>query len=107
MATGRSGIDRQLSQPWFSMKGMNQTAGSAFAPLRREIQGIGQWLIDAEGAELGEGLIGIRESITQLEAIFAEGLRRFDRAGEYRAEGALSAVRLAEVEVQAFRRCGC
>ena len=45
----------------------------------------------AEGAELGELLIQIREiGIDPLEAAFATGVRRFDKSGEYAADGALS-----------------
>src|SRR3984893_6816999 len=47
----------------------------------------------ADATDLGEGLIQIREvGIDPLEAVFARGLRRFDQAGEYKADGALSAV---------------
>jgi hypothetical protein len=49
-------------------------------------------LKDLEGDELGEGLIAGRESIDRLEAAFAAGLHRFDRSGEYRVDGALSAI---------------
>src|SRR5690348_8299188 len=45
----------------------------------------------ADGEELGELLISIRESgIDPLEAAFATGVRRFDKSGEYAADGALS-----------------
>src|SRR5947208_8782850 len=48
---------------------------------------------EAEGAELGELLIQIRESgIDPLEAAFAGGVRRFDKSGEYAADGALSVI---------------
>jgi len=44
----------------------------------------------AQGTALGEGLIKIREAgIDALEAVFAEGLRRFDQSGEYAADGAV------------------
>jgi uncharacterized protein DUF222 len=47
----------------------------------------------ADATDLGEGLIQIREvGIDPLEAVFARGLRRFDNSGEYKADGALSAV---------------
>src|ERR671936_2451005 len=49
-------------------------------------------LKDLEGDELGEGLIAGRESIDRLEAAFAAGLHRLDRLGEYRVDGALSAI---------------
>src|SRR5438445_6429996 len=46
---------------------------------------------EAEGAELGELLIQIRETgIDPLEAAFATGVRRFDKSGEYAADGAMS-----------------
>ena len=46
---------------------------------------------EAEGAELGELLILIREAgIDPLEAAFATGVRRFDKSGEYAADGALN-----------------
>src|SRR2546430_9816493 len=48
---------------------------------------------EAKGQDLGEGLIQIREAgIDPLEAVFADGLRRFDDSGEYAADGALSVV---------------
>src|SRR2546422_8919223 len=51
------------------------------------------WIREADGQELGEGLIQIRESgIASLEAVFADGLRRFDESGEYAADGALSVI---------------
>lgn len=47
----------------------------------------------AEGEVLGEALIQIREAgIDPMEAIFAEGLRRFDAAGEYAEDGTLGPV---------------
>ena len=46
---------------------------------------------EAEGPGLGELLILIREAgVDPLEAAFATGVRRFDRSGEYAADGALS-----------------
>jgi hypothetical protein len=49
------------------------------------------WIGQADGEALGEGLIQIREAgIDPLEAVFATGVRRFDKSGEYRADGALS-----------------
>jgi hypothetical protein len=46
---------------------------------------------DADGVELGELLILIREAgIDPLEAAFATGVRRFDQSGEYAADGALN-----------------
>ena len=49
------------------------------------------WVREAKGDALGEGLIQIREAgIDPLEAVFATGVRRFDKSGEYKADGALS-----------------
>lgn len=49
------------------------------------------WVRKAEGEALGEALVQIREAgIDPLEAVFASGVRRFDKSGEYRADGALS-----------------
>src|SRR6195256_4212614 len=45
----------------------------------------------ADDETLGEALIQIREAgIDPLEAVFANGVRRFDKSGEYKADGALS-----------------
>jgi hypothetical protein len=52
-----------------------------------------QWFGQTDEGALGEGLIQVREAgIDPLEAVFAEGLRRFDKSGEYAAEGALNVV---------------
>jgi uncharacterized protein DUF222/HNH endonuclease len=54
---------------------------------------LSDYVRDADGSELGEGLILIREAgIDPMEAVFAEGLRRFDTSGEYAADGALGIV---------------
>src|SRR5213078_590207 len=45
-----------------------------------------------EGARLGEGLIETRALKDRVEAVFAEGLRRFDQSGEYAADGAIDLV---------------
>src|SRR5213593_5114098 len=44
------------------------------------------------GARLGEGLIATRAMKDRVEAVFAEGLRRFDQSGEYAADGAIDLV---------------
>src|SRR2546423_7536039 len=55
------------------------------------VQAVSACVRDADGETLGEALIQIREAgIDPLEAVFATGVRRFDRSGEYRADGALS-----------------
>jgi len=51
------------------------------------------WFRQAEDDEVGEGLIKVREAgIDPLEAVFATGLRRFDKSGEYAADGALGII---------------
>ena len=63
----------------------------AFDGLRAAVAELAGCAQKAEGSDLGEVLIGIREvGIDPLEAIFAAGVRRFDRSGEYAADGALS-----------------
>src|SRR2546425_2858373 len=64
---------------------------TALEKLRVGIQAMATWIRGADGEGLGEGLIQIRETgIDPLEAIFATGVRRFDKSGEYKADGALS-----------------
>jgi len=63
------------------------------ASLRTAVDQIAAWVREADGSALGEALIQIRETgIDRLEAVFAEGVRRFDKSGEYRADGALSVI---------------
>src|SRR3989475_1663032 len=64
---------------------------AAVEKLRMAVQAMAAWVGDAEAQGLGEALIQIREvGIDPLEAIFATGVRRFDKSGEYKADGALS-----------------
>src|SRR3989442_12912409 len=64
---------------------------TALEKLRVGIQAMATWIRGADGEGLGEGLIQIREAgIDPVEAIFATGVRRFDKSGEYKADGALS-----------------
>src|SRR5256886_10323582 len=59
--------------------------------LRVAVQAMSDWIGQAHGEMLGEALIQIREAgIDPLEAVFATGVRRFDKSGEYKADGALS-----------------
>ena len=61
--------------------------------LRAGVQAVSACVRDADGETLGDALIQIREAgIDPLEAVFATGVRRFDRSGEYRADGALSLI---------------
>src|SRR5438309_2386055 len=64
---------------------------TAVKQLRMGVQAMAAWIHESDGEALGEGLIQIRETgIDPLEAVFASGVRRFDKSGEYRADGALS-----------------
>ncbi len=66
--------------------------GSPVRQLKALIGRLPAWIRDVDDTELGEELVEIRESIVQLEAVFAGGLRRFDKSGEYKADGAVSLV---------------
>ncbi len=51
------------------------------------------WFRRADGAELADGLVKIREAgIDPMEAAFAAGVRRFEKSGEYVGDGALTIV---------------
>src|SRR5438876_3354656 len=64
---------------------------AAMDNLRAAVQEVSVSVREAEAETLGEALIQIREAgIDPLEAVFADGVRRFDRSGEYKADGALS-----------------
>src|SRR5437773_10532217 len=66
---------------------------AAMRSLRTSVQAVAVCVRDADGETLGDALIQIREAgIDPLEAVFATGVRRFDRSGEYRADGALSLI---------------
>src|SRR5205809_46333 len=63
------------------------------AQIREGVHAMSDWIHQANGQDLGEGLIQIREAGNDpLEAVFADGLRRFDDSGEYAADGALSVI---------------
>jgi uncharacterized protein DUF222 len=63
----------------------------AVEKLRVGVQAMAAWIRQGEGDTLGEALIQIREvGIDPLEAVFSRGVRRFDKSGEYKADGALS-----------------
>src|SRR6202521_3767010 len=66
-------------------------SGPPVARLKAAVAEYAAWMREAEGDALGEGLVQIREAgIDPLEAVFAIGVRRFDKSGEYKADGALS-----------------
>src|SRR5438132_2358628 len=64
---------------------------AAMQSLRAGVRAVADCVREADGEVLGEALIEIREAgIDPLEAVFATGVRRFDKSGEYKADGALS-----------------
>jgi hypothetical protein len=64
---------------------------AAMQSLKTSVQAIAACVQTSDGGTLGEALILIREAgIDPLEAVFASGVRRFDKSGEYKADGALS-----------------
>jgi hypothetical protein len=68
-----------------------QRLEAAMHSLRASVRAVAACVRDADGETLGEALIQIREvGIDPLEAVFANGVRRFDKSGDYKADGALS-----------------
>src|SRR2546430_2563094 len=64
---------------------------AAVEKLRVGVQAVSACVRRADGESLGDALIQIREAgIDPLEAVFATGVRRFDKSGEYKADGAVS-----------------
>ncbi|HEV2013161.1 MAG TPA: DUF222 domain-containing protein, partial [Candidatus Dormibacteraeota bacterium] len=75
------------------MAASGDRSGPPVASLKAAVDQIAAWVRKADGPALRGALIQIREAgIDPLEAVFAEGVRRFDRSGEFRADGALSIV---------------
>jgi uncharacterized protein DUF222 len=66
---------------------------AAVAQMRAGVHAMAAVVREADSETLGVALIQIRETgIDPLEAVFADGVRRFDKSGEYQADGALSIV---------------
>ncbi|HEV2012343.1 MAG TPA: DUF222 domain-containing protein [Candidatus Dormibacteraeota bacterium] len=73
------------------MAASGDRSGPPVALLEAAVEKMAAWVRQAEGEALGDALIQIRETgIDPLEAVFASGVRRFDKSGEYRAYGAFS-----------------
>src|SRR5437879_10384932 len=64
--------------------------GTPLARIKATLDDLPRWLSGLDDVSLGEPLIEIREVIDRLESVFATGVRRFDKSGEYKADGALS-----------------
>ena len=66
--------------------------GTPLTRIRLALDELPGWLGGLDDTSLGEPLIEIREIIDRSEAVFTDGVRRFDKSGEYRADGALSVI---------------
>ncbi|HVS07421.1 MAG TPA: DUF222 domain-containing protein [Candidatus Dormibacteraeota bacterium] len=65
-------------------------SGTPLARIKAALDDLLGWLSAQDDASLGEPLIEIRGVIDRSESVFADGVRRFDKSGEYKADGALS-----------------
>ena len=73
-----------------SMAASGDRFGTPLARIKTALDELPRWLSGLDDASLGEPLIEIREVIDRSESLFAAGVRRFDKSGEYKADGALS-----------------
>src|SRR5438034_662404 len=73
-----------------SMAASDHRLGTPLARIKTALDELPRWLSGLDDASLGEPLIEIREVIDRSESLFAAGVRRFDKSGEYKADGALS-----------------
>jgi hypothetical protein len=74
------------------MAASGDRSGSPLSRIRAALDDLPAWLGTIDDAALGEPLIEIREVIDQSEAVFTDGVRRFDQSGEYQADGSLSVI---------------
>jgi hypothetical protein len=72
------------------MAASGDRSGTPLARIKAALDDLPGWLSALGDASLGEPLIEIREVIDRSESVFADGVRRFDKSGEYKADGALS-----------------
>ena len=66
--------------------------GTPLERIKAALDELPHWLTTVNDAALGEPLIEIRVVIDRSEAVFADGVRRFDKSHEYKADGALSVI---------------
>ena len=66
--------------------------GTPLERIKAALDELPHWLTTVNDAALGEPLIEIRVVIDRSEAVFANGVRRFDKSHEYKADGALSVI---------------
>ena len=82
--------------------GVMQLQG-AVAKLQIAVQWMASCIRTADAADLGEGLLQIHEvGMDPLQAAFTSGLRQFDKAGGYQADGAPSAVALVREQCHLY-----
>jgi hypothetical protein len=72
------------------MAASGDRSGNPLARIKAALAELPGWLSGLDAASLGEPLIEIRGVIDRSESVFADGVRRFDKSGEYKADGALS-----------------
>ena len=72
------------------MAAAGDRSGTPLARIKAALDDLPGWLSSLDDASMGERLIEIRAVIDRSESVFADGLRRFDKSGEYTADGALS-----------------
>src|ERR1700680_1496941 len=65
-------------------------SGTPLARIKAALDDLPGCLSAQENPSLGEPLIEIRGIIDRSDSFFADGVRRLDKSGEYRADGALS-----------------
>ena len=75
-----------------SMAALGDRSGTPLARIKAALDDLPGWLSSLDDGSLGEPLIEIRAVIDRSEAVFADGVRRFDKSGEYKADGALSLI---------------
>src|ERR1700736_351840 len=75
-----------------SMAASGDRSGTPLTRIRAALDELPTWLGRLDDAALGEPLIAIREVIDRSESAFSDGVRRFDKSGEYKADGSLSVI---------------
>ncbi len=74
------------------MAPLSNRSGGPVAQLKAALDDLPAWVRGIDDAELGPIAIELREIIDRTEAASAEVLRRFEKSGAYKTEGALSVV---------------
>src|SRR5919201_2259237 len=86
-------FDRHLSQPWGTMVAtMCRASETPIERVRSALRDMPDWLARQPAEELGQVIIECRTAGDSLEACSAEAIRRFEKAGGYKADGSLGMV---------------